>query len=229
MTRTSIPGAIAALALASGVMAQPTVPYTSPAWQDFGTTDMTGVLGNFLPGWTTVNATPDLGDDLFALPNESYSGLDDDAALWMLNYHPASLGATSTEIVELSLSGFTIGDAYEITFAATILQHSSAGWSGVSDELEATLTGASIATWTSSTLTDSGDADGMNVWVNQSIMFIATDTTVGIRFSDGSITTDANTVSRIGIDAFRGTRVPAPGSAGVLALLGAAAGRHRRR
>ncbi len=214
------------LTLSSLAIAQPTVPFSSPAWQDFGTTDITGLTGNFLPGWTVGNASPDLGDDVFFIANESFSGVDDDAALWMLGYHPSSAGYVSTETAVLSLSGFTIGNTYEIGFAATLVQHSFAGWNATSDQLEATLTGASISTWTSTVLTDAGDADGLNTWDTQLISFVATDTTVSIAFGDGSTTPGVDIVSRIGIDAFR--VVPAPGTAGLIAAGGLLAWRRRR-
>jgi len=62
MTRTALTAF--ALLSAQAAVAQTTVPYLSAGWKDFGTTNITGLAGNFLPGWTSLTATPDLGDDV---------------------------------------------------------------------------------------------------------------------------------------------------------------------
>ncbi|MFT5423309.1 MAG: hypothetical protein ACI89L_001086 [Phycisphaerales bacterium] len=226
MTRTITSIAILAAA-ASFASAQPTVDFSSPAWQDFGTTDVIFVSGNFLPGWTTINASPDLGDDLFFNPNESFSGVDDDAALWMNHWDPGSFNyASQNEVVELSLSGFTIGDEYTIGFGATILWHGT--WNVNSDTMEAALTGASISNWTSTLLTDPVEFDGLNTWVPQSMVFTATATTVSVRFGEGAFGASPNDVARFGIDEFRVKPVPSPATL-TLALIGAGLlGRRRR-
>ena len=80
--------------------AQVTVPFTDTSWQGFGTTNIVGVTGNFLPGWETVVISPDLGVNLFGNPNQTLSGAPDDAALWMLQF-PS--GSANTEEARLSL------------------------------------------------------------------------------------------------------------------------------
>ena len=106
MTRTALTAF--ALLSAQAAVAQTTVPYLSAGWKDFGTTNITGLAGNFLPGWTSLTATPDLGDDVFFIPTQSLSGSPGDAALWMLNYDPGSIGAPMPGgVVEVPVS---VGD-----------------------------------------------------------------------------------------------------------------------
>lgn len=227
MTRTTLTAAAIVAASSALASAQPTVPFGSPAWQDFGTTDVVFVAGNFLPGWTTINASPDLGDDLFFNTNESFSGVDNDAALWMNHWDPGSFNyASQNEVVELSLNGFTIGQEYTIGFAATILWHGT--WNVNSDTMEATLNGADISTWTSSLLTDPVEFDGLNNWVTQSIVFTATDTTVSVRFGEGAFGASDTDVARFGIDEFRVKPVPSPATLALLGL-GTLTARRRRR
>ena len=61
MTRTALTAF--ALLSAQAAVAQTTVPYLSAGWKDFGTTNITGLAGNFLPGWTSLTATPALALD----------------------------------------------------------------------------------------------------------------------------------------------------------------------
>ena len=207
--------------------AQATVAYTSPAWKDFGTTNITGVAGNFLPGWTTLNATPDIGNNLFAIPTTSLSGAADDAALWMNHYDPASLGGVSNETVRLSLSGFSIGQTYELIFSATLVRHTFAGWTGDSDSLDVAIIGADISDWDSTVLSDPGDADGLNTWASQTLTFVAQSTIVEFDFGENASAPDiAGGTTRLGIDSVDARLVPAPASA--LALIGLSRIRRRR-
>lgn len=227
MSRARTTSTLVLGALTSAAAAQPTVNFSSPAWQDFGTTDVIFVSGNFLPGWTTINASPDLGDDLFSNTNQSFSGVDDDAALWMNHWDPGSFNyASQNEVVELSLNGFTIGNEYTLGFGATILWHGT--WNVSSDTMEVGITGADIATWTSTLLTDPVEFDGLNTWVPQAIVFTATDTTVSFRFGEGAFGASATDVARFGIDEFRVKPVPSPASALLLGLGGLTAARRRR-
>ena len=217
---------LAALALASAASAQTTVPWTTTAWADFGTTDVPFLSGNFLPGWDVIQASPDLGDDLFFNPNQSLSGADDDAALWFLQFAAGSSSPSSNEVAELSLSGFTPGETYTLEFSATIMEYSFAGWSGAADELEVSLTGADIATWQTTTLEDLGDADGFNDWIPQSLTFTAVASTVAFRFNDNPTAPDPSKIARFAIDGMR--IVPAPATSSMLAIAGIAAIRRRR-
>ena len=145
----------------------------------------------------------------------------------MNHWDPDSFNyGSQNEVVELSLSGFTIGQEYSISFAATILWHGT--WNVNSDVMEAGLTGASISTWSSTLLTDAVEFDGLNHWVPQSMVFVATDTTVSVRFGEGADGPSETSVSRFGIDAFRVKPVPAPGSVALAALGGLIATRRRR-
>ncbi len=227
MTRT--PFALTALLLAQSSVAQPTVPYSSPAWMDLGTTNVTGLVGNFLPGWTSLTATPDLGDDVFFVPTQSLSGSPGDAALWMLNYDPGSIGSPSNESVRLSLDGFTIGETYELSFFATVVTNSFAGWVGNNDPLTVDLAGADISGFVTASLNDPIDADGLNPWTPISITFIAQSTNVAFDFGANPVGLDpAGTATRLGIDGFDARLVPAPASAALLAL-GSVIGIRRRR
>lgn len=197
--------------------AQSTVPYASPAWQDFGTTNITGVTGNFLPGWTALTASPDLGDDLFAIPTTSLSGAPDDAALWLLQVVPSAVDLAANESVRLSLSGFTIGEFYTLDFFATIVSEPFASWDGNDDQLDVSITGADIIDWDSTTLNDPVDSDGMNVWVPQSIGFTALNSTVEFDFGANPAGIDiGNAATRFGIDGLTVLPVPGPGSAATL-------------
>ncbi|MEO1535808.1 MAG: hypothetical protein AAFS11_09680 [Planctomycetota bacterium] len=215
-----------ALALATSTTAQTTVPWTTTGWTDFGTTNVTGVTGNFLPGWTTLQSTPDLGDDLFFNPSQSLSGADDDAGLWFLQFAVGSSSPASNEVAQLSLSGFTPGQSYTLEFFATIMEYSFAGWSGAADEIDVTLTGADIATWQTTTLEDLGDADNMNEWIPQSLTFTALSGTVEFAFNDNPTAPDPANVARFGIDGIR--VIPAPGSAVLLAAGALTAARRQR-
>ena len=227
MKRTPI--TIAALLLAQSSIAQPTVPYTSPGWMDFGTTNITGLVGNFLPGWTSLSATPDLGDDVFFIPTQSLSGAPGDAALWMLNYDPGSIGAPANESVRLSLDGFTLGETYELSFFATVVTNSFAGWVGNNDPLSVDLTGANIASFVTTPLSDPIDADGLNPWTPVSITFVALSTSVQFDFGANPVGLDpAGTASRFGIDGFEARLVPTPASAALLTLGGLMGIRRRR-
>lgn len=222
---------IAALACVSGIASgQATVDYTTTAWADFGVTDVTGVSGNFLPGWTNINATPDLGDDVFFIPNESLSGVDNDAALWFNQFDPSSPTALSNEVARLSLSGFSIGQTYSLDFFATLMTSSLSGWSGNDDSLDVAISGADISDWDSTVLSDVGDGDGLNDWVAQSLVFTAMSSVVEFDFGgNASYHSDiGGNATRLGVDGFSARVVPAP-SAGLMVLLGGVAVGRRRR
>jgi len=222
---------IAVLSCVSGIAAaQATVDYTTTGWSDFGTTDVIGVAGNFLPGWTTINATPDLGDDLFFIPNQSLSGVDDDAALWFNQNDLASAGAVSNEVARLSLSGFSIGQTYSLDFYATLYLSNTSGWVGNDDALDVAIVGADISDWDSTILTDVGDIDGLNDWVAQSLIFTATSSIVEFDFgANASYHTDIGTqATRLGIDGFSARVVPAPSALALLGLGGLLGARRRR-
>ncbi len=217
-----------ALSVTAGASGQATVPYASPGWKDLGTTNVTGLTGNFLPGWTALTASPDLGDDVFFVPTQSLSGLPGDAAIWMLNYDPGSIGAPANESVRLSLDGFTIGQTYELSFWATLVTNSFAGWVGNNDPLTVDLAGADISSFVTSPLNDPIDADGLNPWVPISISFVALSTNVQFDFGATPVGLDpAGLATRIGIDGLDARLVPAPGSLALLTLGGLLGRRHR--
>jgi hypothetical protein len=212
---------IAALSCATTfTSAQSTVDYTTTAWADFGSTNITAVAGNFLPGWTTINATPDLGQDLFFVPTTSLSGAADDAALWFNQNDLASAGAAANEVARLSLSGFTIGQTYSLDFYATLYLSTPSGWTGNNDALDVALSGASISDWDSTILFDAGDIDGLNTWDAQSLVFTALSDTVSFDFgANASYHTDIGTqATRLGIDGFSARLVPSPSSAIFLSM-----------
>jgi len=198
--------------------AQVTVPFTDTSWQGFGTTNIVGVTGNFLPGWETVVISPDLGVNLFGNPNQTLSGAPDDAALWMLQF---TSGSANNEEARLSLSGFTIGQQYELPFFATVLRQGS--WLTDNDTFEVSIVGADISSFSTGILIDPVFGDGMNDWTPQTIAFTATAGTVEFTFNGGATGLDA---VRFGVDGFSGVKVvPEPASAaliglGTLALLG---------
>jgi hypothetical protein len=222
---------IAVLSCVSGVAwGQVTVDYTTTGWTDFGTTDVISVAGNFLPGWTNINATPDLGDDVFFIPTDSLSGVDNDAAMWFNQNDPASAGAVSNEVARLSLSGFSIGQTYSLDFYATIVQFSGSGWVGNDDAIDVAIAGADISDWDSTILTDTGDSDGLNDWIAQSLVFTAMSSTVSFDFGgNASYHTDIGTqATRLGIDGFSARVVPAPSALAILGLGGLLGARRRR-
>jgi len=222
---------IAVLSCVSGIAAaQATVDYTTTGWADFGTTDVPSVVGNFLPGWTNMNATPDLGDDVFFIPTDSLSGADDDAALWFNQFDLSSPIAYANEVARLSLSGFSIGQTYSLDFYATIVQFSGSGWSGNNDAIDVAISGADISDWDSTILTDTGDSDGFNDWIAQSLVFTATSSIVEFDFgANASYHTDIGTqATRLGIDGFSARVVPAPSAIALLGLGGLLGARRRR-
>ncbi|MBL4698903.1 MAG: hypothetical protein JKX70_08720 [Phycisphaerales bacterium] len=222
---------IAALSCAATIAAaQSTVDYTTTAWADFGTTNITGVAGNFLPGWTTLNASPDLGNNLFAIPTTSLSGAADDAALWFNQFDLTGPGAASNEVARLSLSGFTIGQTYSLDFFATLYLSNTSGWAGNNDAIDVAIFGANISDWDSTILFDAGDIDGINTWDAQSLVFTALSTTVDFDFGgNASYHTDiGGSATRFGIDGFSARVVPTPSSALLIAMGGLVATRRRR-
>jgi len=221
--------ALALLILAPQALAQATVPWSDPSWKDFGTTTITDVAGNFLPGWTTLTGTPDLGQNVFFVPTTSLSGAPDDAALWMLEFDPSSPSFPSNESVELSLSGFTPGSAYALNFFASIVLNTFAGWKSPLDALNIDLIGADISTYSTSLLSDAVDADGLNAWAPQSIAFTAMAPVVKFRFNVSPTAIDPDLVGRFGIDGCDVRLVPSPGTPAVLMLAGAAIRRRQRR
>jgi hypothetical protein len=208
-------------AAASSASAAVTVPYTDPGWQDFGTTSITGVTGNFLPGWETVAPSPDLGTNLFGVPNQSLSGAPDAAALWMLQ---VPSGLASNEEAKLSLSGFSVGQTYTLPFFATVLRGGT--WYTDNDALDVSIVGATPAAFSTTVLVDPVSDDGMNDWIPQTIVFTATASTVDFTFGGGATGPDA---VRFGIDGFTGVKsVPEPASLALLAFGGLALMRRTR-
>jgi len=228
MNTTSATLVACGIALCGTAAAQTTVPYASAAWKDFGTTNVTGVTGNFLPGWTSLTASPDLGDDLFFNPSTSLSGADGDAAIWMLNFDLGSPGGVSNESVRLSLDGFTIGETYELDFWATILQYTWSGWDGNDHALDVALVGADVATFSTSILNDPVENGGLNVWTPQSIVFEATSTTITFDFGGSPTVDPGGDATRFGFDGVDVRLVPTPASSIALALGGLATFRRRR-
>lgn len=206
---------------------QTTVSFESLGWKDFGTQNIRHLSGNFLPGWTELNGTPDLGVNVFGIANQSLSGVPNDAALWLNHYDESAPSAEHTEIAGLSLSGFSIGQSYDLTFHTTLLLVTSAGWSGNNDALDVAIIGADISDWDSTVLFDSVDSDGLNTWVAQSLVFTAQASTVEFQFgANNSILGTA--AARMGIDGFDIAVVPSPSSALLLGLSTLLTTRRRR-
>lgn len=220
--------ALVLLILAPQALAQATVPWSDPSWKDFGMTTITDVAGNFLPGWTTLTGTPDLGQNVFFVPTTSLSGAANDAALWMLEFDPGNFGFPSNESVELSLSGFTPGSAYALNFFASIVLNTFAGWKSPLDALNIDLVGADISSYSTSLLSDAVDADGLNTWDPQSLVFTAMNPVVKFRFNVSPTAIDPDLVGRFGIDGCDVRLVPAPCALAVI-VLAAATQRRRRR
>ncbi|MBX3386881.1 MAG: hypothetical protein KF768_09945 [Phycisphaeraceae bacterium] len=219
----------AASACASSALAQATVPFSPPVWADFGTTNIAGVAGNFLPGWTTLTGSPDLGKDLFFIPVQSLSGAPDDAALWFLKFDQSSPGFGSNESAELSLSGFTPGVQYRLDFFSTLVHSHFAFWNAQTDDLQVSIVGADVTTFSTTMMNDFVSHDSMNDWVPQSIVFTATAGVVSFRFNDAPVSVDPALAARIGVDGMRIAVVPAPGAGVLLGLGGLVVMRRRRR
>lgn len=217
-----------ALVLASGAaLADPTVSWESSEWIDLGFTDRIGVEANFLPGWTTINASPDLGSSLFSATNVTLTGDPDDAAIWLNQFEQGSNSQDSNEVVELSLNDFMIGQTYELSFYASILTVTSNGWAGNSDSIDVGITGANISDWDSEVLVSENGAD--NVWSLQSLIFTAQSDTVSFAFGENATGPALNGYgTRFGIDGFGMRVVPAPSGLAMIGLGGLVAGRRRR-
>tara|TARA_R110000744_G_C19351150_1_gene560459 strand:+ start:895 stop:1572 length:678 start_codon:yes stop_codon:yes gene_type:complete len=218
----------AALVLASGVaFGQSTVSFESMGWTDLGTSDVIGVVGNFLPGWTSIAATPDLGSSLFSASNVTLTGDPDDAAIWLNQFEAGSPQAGANEIVELSLDGFAVGQTYELSFYATILTYTSNGWAGNMDSIDVGIDGADVSDWDSEILS-SAVGQG-NTWDLQSLVFTAQSDTVSFAFGEGADGPQlGGFATRFGMDGFAVRVIPAPSGLAMLGLGGLAMGRRRR-
>jgi len=144
-------------------------------------------------------------------------------------FDAASSSPGANESAELSLSGFTPGNAYQLSFSATIVQSDYAAWRSPADALNVSLVGASIASWTSAVLTDAIADDNLNDWIPQSISFVATSSTVNFRFNDAPDSINPALIARFGIDGIQARAVPAPAAPLALLTGGALAGVRRRR
>ena len=212
------------------LVGQTTVAYTDPSWRDFGTTNITGVTGNFLPGWEQTQGSPDIGNNLFFYPTDSLSGAPDDAALWMLRF---TNGSPANEAARLSLNGFTPGTTYVMDFWATVTRSNPSGWVGDDVPLDVNLTGADISAFATSHLLDPVAGDGMNDWTFHTLEFEALSSNVTFEFNGIPTTVSPlGDVSRIAVDGFekiRITSVPEPASFLVLAAATCFASTCRRR
>ncbi len=219
--------ALCSCALGAPALAQATVPFSDPSWKDFGATAINSVAGNFHPGWTTINATPDLGPNPFGYPAQTLSGAPDDSGLW---FNEWGAGNGQNEVARLSLSGFSIGQAYSLTFSATLMFNSFVGWDASLGMLDVSLSGADISSFQTTMLSDAGDADGMNDWNGQTISFTANASTVEFDFGGGAVVDDPMaTVSRFSVNGFDARVVPAPGAIALLAGAAPMLGLRRRR
>ncbi len=218
----------AALVLASSAaFGGLTVSWESSDWIDLGTSDRIGVPENFLPGWTTLNASPDLGSSLFSATNVTLTGDPDDAAIWMNQFEQGSNSEASNEVVGLSLSGFQVGQTYELSFFATILTASFNGWAGIMDSIDVGIEGANISDWDSTVLTGADGVD--NTWDEQSLVFTAQSDTVSFAFGENATGPALGGFgTRFGIDGFGMRVVPAPSGLALIGLGGLVAGRRRR-
>lgn len=220
---------ILALCVSGTAFGQTTVSFETELWKDFGSTTQDGVVGNFFPGWTSVQATPDIGVNVFSAPNQSLSGAANDAAIWLNHYNEGGGFAHFNEIVGLSLSGFTAGEQYSLSFSASFLLHSAYGWEGNDEALEVGISGADIETWSTTLLHDDGDGDGMNEWVAQTINFTAMSSVIEFGFGEGAVAPELDGAAfRIGIDGFDIAVVPAPSGFALLGLGGLGLSRRRR-
>lgn len=176
------------------------------------------ITKNFLPSWEGVTGSADLVTTAFyGLSNTSLSGASNDAGLWLLAIKPGEDndldGLLDQEVVRLKLTDFDPGQAYSLDFSATILQQSSGNWRASSGSFGVSIDGADISSWNSSLLSDSGDADGVNQWVVQSLVFTPTRNTVSFLLNPASLTTanalpDDPRAARFGIDGFSAKAVP---------------------
>lgn len=228
MHKKSIATFALGLACGGAAYSQATVPFSSPTWKDFGTTNITSVSGNFLPGWTSLTASPDLGNNLFFIPTTSLSGAANDAAIWMNAFDLSSPSGASNESVRLSLNGFSIGQVYQLDFHATLTQVTSAGWSGNNHSLDVAISGADIAAFNTSILSDPIDSDGMNVWDAQSIVFTAMSTSITFDFGGNPSVDPSGIATRYGFDGMDIRPVPTPGAAAIVPAVGLCALRRRR-
>jgi len=228
--RTTHLASAAVLALVGAATAQTTVDYTTAAWKDFGFGADFSPSGNFHPGWTEINGSVDVGGNtVLGLGNQTLSGAANDLGVWMNHFGPDSPLSVQNEVAGLSLSGFSVGQTYELSFFATIKHNSSSGWSGNNQPLTVAISGANISTFDTSVLSDPINNDNLNDWVAQSIVFVAQAGTVEFEFGTGNnLPNLQNFGHRFGIDGFDARLVPAPSAAALLAIGVMGATRRRR-
>lgn len=137
-------------------------------------------------------------------------------------------GASTMEGIGQVVSGFTIGQVYQVDFFATNLGFENAvtaAWTGSDGYVEFFVDG--VFEGSSSLLSKPTLSTDPTVWSAHTVTFIATDTTLELAFAadrPGS----AVEAAYMGVDGIRLSRVPTPGAFGVLGVASLVAGRRRR-
>ncbi|MEO1128238.1 MAG: hypothetical protein AAFX05_00855 [Planctomycetota bacterium] len=200
----------------------------APAWaQSFTNGDLTGpyTVGSAPPSWFNWQKTPDTCDATGPFNNTP--------TLWTLSPNGGTFvraGGSdfpNSEAFAQNVSGFSVGQPYEVTFHLTNLgfEHPVFGdWNGEDGYWQLVVDGAVVGD--SITLAKQTNAADAIVWTTDSINFVATSPTLEIAFVSRST---ALLAAYMGIDGIRLTQVPAPGACATLGLAGAALVRRRVR
>ncbi len=176
--------------------------------------------------WMVAQATPDVvnANGPFNNTGNPWDLSPDGGTFARMN----GVGNEQSEGISQNVTGFEVGQSYEISFYAVnlgFLAAASGSWSGFDGYFEFYADGNLVAT--SDALSKQASGSDPIVWTEQSVQFEATasDFLLEIR---AETTAGVFEIAYMGIDGVGATLVPAPGALSALALLGLATTRRRR-
>ncbi|MEM8835811.1 MAG: hypothetical protein AAGD00_08325 [Planctomycetota bacterium] len=196
--------------------------------QSIANGDLTGpvVAGNAPPSWFNWQKTPDTCDASGPFNNTTTP--------WTLSPNGGTFvraggsDFANSEGFAQNVSGFTIGDTYQLDFHLTNLGFqnlASGAWNGQDGYWQLVANGAVVGD--SITLSKQSLPTDPIVWFTDSISFVATASAIELALVSRSLD-PTGPASYMGIDGIRVSRVPAPGALAIAAMSGLAIARRRR-
>ena len=206
------------LVIASGAAAEPVL----------NNGDMNGIVGMGIApaGWNIAQATPDVVDANGPFNNTGvpWTTSPNGGTFARMN----GVGNVQSEGISQSVSGFDVGETYELSFYATNLgfrTNSTGAWGGFDGYFEFYADGNLVAT--SDALSKQASATDPIEWVEQSVQFEANASDILLEIR-AETTAGVFEIAYMGIDGLNASVVPTPGVLSALAMLGVASTRRRR-